>query len=65
MSNEIAPKGKIWQCRACGKRSRDLYGDQSLDYGWDESCVLNAALVDDVPKSKSEAKRLKIMKEEK
>lgn len=44
--NQIAPEGKVWMCGACRKKSRDLYGNQALDYGWDESCVLNAVLVD-------------------
>lgn len=46
-NNEIAPEGKIWICAACGKRSRDLYGSQPIDYGWDESCLLNAVLADE------------------
>lgn len=48
MANEIAPEGMVYQCQACGKKSRDLYGDQKINYGWDESCMLNAALVPDV-----------------
>ena len=44
--NEIAPEGKVWRCQACGKLSLDLYGDQALSWGWDESCILNAKLVD-------------------
>lgn len=49
MSNKKAPKGKIWQCQACGKFSLDEYGNESLDYGWDVSCVMNAKLVDAKP----------------
>ena len=40
----IAPGGKIWQCCACGKMTRNRYGEEG---GWDESCMLNAILVDD------------------
>ncbi len=42
--NQIAPPGAVFVCVACGKRSRDLYGNQRLDYGWDVSCVLNSML---------------------
>lgn len=48
MANEIAPEGMVYRCMACRKRSRDLYGDKKIDQGWDESCMLNAALVPDV-----------------
>lgn len=44
MPNEVAPEGTLWVCMACGKTSRDLYGEQAINKGWDESCVLNAAL---------------------
>lgn len=44
MSNEKAPDGQVWLCTACAKRSRDLYGDSSIDYGWDESCIIHAKL---------------------
>lgn len=40
--DNIAPKGMIWVCGACGKRTKDRYG---TDGGWDESCMLNAVLV--------------------
>lgn len=43
MSEPIAPEGKIYVCGACGKTSRGLYGSGG-DYGWDESCMLNALL---------------------
>lgn len=43
--NEVAPEGWVWRCNACGKRSRDLYGFQRIDRGYDEACVLNAVLV--------------------
>jgi len=39
-------EGMVWQCGACGKRSEDLYGMIGWhDYGWDESCMLNAVKV--------------------
>lgn len=38
----IAPPGMVHVCCACGKRSRDLYGDKGTS--WDESCMLNAVL---------------------
>lgn len=38
----IAPPGTIWVCGACGKTSKDRYGDRSSS--WDESCVLNSVL---------------------
>lgn len=44
MANEIAPVGQIWVCCACGKRSRDRYGDQALSKWWDVSCMLNSVL---------------------
>jgi len=42
--NKIAPKGQVWVCTACGKRSQDLYGFQPINRGWDVSCTLNAVL---------------------
>lgn len=39
-----APPGKIWQCGACGKYSRNRAGEPG--YSWDEACFLNAVLVD-------------------
>lgn len=44
MPNEIAKPGTIFVCRACGKTSRDRYGDQAISAGWDESCMSNAVL---------------------
>lgn len=38
----IAPEGKLWVCCACGKTSRDQYGDKGT--WWDESCMLNSRL---------------------
>jgi len=43
-NNVQAPPGDIWVCGACGKLSYDLYGNKSLSYDWDESCMLNAML---------------------
>lgn len=42
--NKIAPEGQIFVCVACGKRSKDSYGYQKIDQGWDESCMLNSVL---------------------
>lgn len=44
----IAKPGTIWVCGACGKTSRDLYGDKGSSWGWDESCMLNAVLCEEV-----------------
>jgi transposase len=44
-NNKIAPDGAMYVCAACGKRSLDRYGEQPLDNGWDESCMLNSMLV--------------------
>ena len=43
MDDRIAPKGKIWLCRACGKTNVDLHGGTSVL--WDISCAVNAILV--------------------
>lgn len=44
--NRRAPTGMIWRCQACGKTAEDLYGMIGRrSYGWDESCILNAAPV--------------------
>ena len=60
---ELAPAGKVWRCRACGKQSRTRFGfvdgngargsdhlpdgSRVADRGWDESCMLNAVLEDE------------------
>jgi hypothetical protein len=44
---KIAPEGQVFICAACGKRSRDIYGDQKIDRGWDESCFMNRVLMDE------------------
>lgn len=38
--NEFAPKGSVFVCLACGKRSRDRYGERKINKGWDESCMM-------------------------
>lgn len=43
--NETAPKDYVWVCFACGKRSKDKYGSDPIDKGWDESCMLNSYMV--------------------
>jgi len=45
MSNSIAPEGQVFVCCACGKRSKDKYGDHPIDLGWDASCMMHAILV--------------------
>ena len=42
--NSVAPPGQVFVCTACGKLSRDLYGQQKLSQGWDVSCTLHAVL---------------------
>ncbi len=42
--NKVAPEGQVFICAACGKRSKDRYGDQKIDHGWDASCMLNSVL---------------------
>lgn len=44
MSNQVAKKGQVFVCGACGKRSKDRYGEQAIDRGWDVSCMLHAVL---------------------
>jgi hypothetical protein len=43
-SEVIAPKGAVWVCQACGRRSKDRYGYKRISSGWDESCMINAVL---------------------
>jgi len=47
--NLIAKDGWVWRCNACGKRSRDMYGCQPIDRGFDESCAINCSLVKETP----------------
>lgn len=44
MANKTAPDGQIYVCTACGKRSKDQYGEKMIDRGWDCSCMLNCVL---------------------
>lgn len=47
----FAAPGSMWRCAACGKVSKDRYGLEKTDLdspGWDESCMLNAVLIDSV-----------------
>lgn len=45
MANHVAPDGQVYVCGACGKRSKDRYGDKAINRGWDESCMMNSVLV--------------------
>lgn len=45
--NQTAPVGQVFVCSACGKRSRDIYGEQKISRGWDESCAMHAVLCDE------------------
>lgn len=44
MNNEVASEGQVYVCAACGKRSKDIYGKQKIDSGWDISCTMHAIL---------------------
>lgn len=60
---QLAPHGKVWRCQMCGRKSRTKYGfvddgtprggdfmpdgTRVADRGWDESCMLNAVLVEE------------------
>ena len=44
IGNQTAPEGQVWVCGACGKQSRDKYGEHRISYGWDMSCMMNAVL---------------------
>lgn len=50
MNNKIAPEGYIFVCAACGKKSKDIFGHQKIDKGWDESCMLSAVLCHEKPR---------------
>lgn len=41
--NQQAGEGEVFVCQACGKRSKDLYGEKAFG-SWDESCMMNAIL---------------------
>lgn len=55
--NTRAPKGKIYQCQACGKKSVWAHGftkkGDYCDWGFDVSCVMNAILVKEEPKNET------------
>ncbi len=57
-TKRIAPAGTIWVCAACGKTSRDRFGDKGSE--WDESCMLNSVLCEETmrPNEKGPCKRL-------
>ena len=40
--NLLADEDKVFVCQACGKMSKDRYGDHKISRGWDESCMLYA-----------------------
>lgn len=46
--NEVAKpidgRETVYVCGACGKRSKDRFGYQAIDRGWDESCMLKSFL---------------------
>jgi hypothetical protein len=42
--NRRADEGYVFICAACGKKSRDMYGNEPISYGWDESCALNCVI---------------------
>lgn len=42
-SYQIAPKGTVWVCSACGKRARDRMTG-GISHGWDVSCAMHAVL---------------------
>ena len=45
LHGNAVPEGHRWVCMACGKSSRDVYGRHPYNYGWDESCSMNATLL--------------------
>lgn len=44
-SNRRAHEGYAYECMHCGKKSRDEFGNEPIDRGFDESCTLNCRLV--------------------
>lgn len=42
---ERAPAGTVFVCGACGKTARKRWGQVERTPGWDESCSMNAVLV--------------------
>lgn len=45
--NKEAQEGQVFVCPACGKRSKDRYGEKKIDHGWDVSCMMHAVLCDE------------------
>ena len=46
----IAPLGKVWICVRCGKKAKYRGGDAPgypASFGWDQSCFIGSALVDE------------------
>jgi len=41
---KVANEGEVFVCLACGKRSKDRYGEMAISRGWDVSCMLNSIL---------------------
>lgn len=44
----VAPQGYVWACAMCGKTAEHKYGNYEgykASIGWDESCMLNADLI--------------------
>ena len=48
---QMAPEDTIYVCGACGKVSKDLYGNPETS--WDESCMLNAVMCEEDSKEKT------------
>lgn len=55
-SNVVATENQVWVCGACGKLSKDKYGNQAISYGWDESCYMHAVLCLYPPKAGPDGK---------
>jgi len=51
--NETAKPGHVFICLACGKRSRDRWGERKIDRGWDESCMMHSHEVTEADASKA------------
>ncbi|MEK7211265.1 MAG: hypothetical protein AAB731_01395 [Patescibacteria group bacterium] len=47
--NQVAPRGKIYVCACCGKKSKDRYGYHEHDAGWDSSCMTHSILCYEKP----------------
>lgn len=63
MSNKKAPEGKIYECQACGKKSKWSHGytekEDYCDYDFDISCVLNSKLIDWIPQKEAQKEKEK------